>query len=241
MPEISVVLPIYNEKGNIENLVQEIIAAIEPLSKPFEILCVDDGSKDGSLETILALCARDARIQALSHERNFGQSAAQASGFGKARGSILVTLDADGQNNPADIPRLLSFIGEYDCACGIRGKRRDTWVRKLSSRIANRVRNWITGDSIQDSGCTLRAIRKDCLKEIPIFNGMHRFLPSLLRFKGKKVIEIPVDHRERTWGESKYGIRNRAFRGLIDTLAIRWWKARSFPQERLRKLEHGRH
>ncbi len=238
IPEISVILPIYNEKGNIETLVREIIAALEPLSRPFEILCVDDGSKDGSLETILSLASKDARVFALSHIKNFGQSAAQASGFSNARGSIMVTLDADGQNNPADIPRLLALIGEYDCACGIRGKRRDTWVRRLSSRIANRVRNGITGDSIQDSGCTLRAIKKDCLKEIPIFNGMHRFLPSLLRFKGKKVIEIPVDHRERTWGESKYGIRNRAFRGLIDTLAIRWWKARSFPQERLKKIEY---
>ena len=234
-PEISVVLPIYNEKGNIEPLVKEIIAALEPTGRMFEILCVDDGSKDESLSTILSLAEKDKRIVALSHKKNFGQSAAQATGFAKARGEILVTLDADGQNNPADIPRLLALLPENDCACGIRAKRRDTWIRKLSSCIANRVRNWITGDRIQDSGCTLRVIKKNCLKEIPVFNGMHRFLPSLLRFKGWKVIEILIDHRERTWGVSKYGIRNRAFRGLIDTIAVRWWKARSFPQERLKK------
>ncbi len=144
-PEISVVLPIYNEKGNIEPLVKEIIAALEPTGRMFEILCVDDGSKDESLSTILSLAEKDKRIVALSHKKNFGQSAAQATGFAKARGEILVTLDADGQNNPADIPRLLALLPENDCACGIRAKRRDTWIRKLSSRIANRVRNWITG------------------------------------------------------------------------------------------------
>lgn len=231
-PEISVILPIYNEEGNIEKMVEEIVAALEPLQRSFEILCVDDASQDKSVEKMKEVQAREKRIVIRRHKRNFGQSAAQATGFRHAQGSILVTLDADGQNNPADIPNLLALLGEYDCVCGIRRKRQDSWAKKKASKIGNGVRNWLTGDKIQDSGCTLRAFYKESLREIPIFNGMHRFLPTLLRTKGKRVTETLVDHRPRTWGKSKYGIKDRAWRGLLDCLAIRWWTKRSFPQER---------
>ncbi len=231
-PEISVILPIYNEKGNLAALTQEIISALIPIQKAFEIVCVDDGSKDGSVETLQELQQKDTRIVLVRHIRNFGQSAAQATGFRYARGNILITLDADGQNNPADIPHLLSLLPGYDCVCGVRRKRQDTWVRRMSSKIGNGVRNWITGDQIQDAGCTFRVFYRSALLEIPIFNGMHRFLPTLLRFKGKRVIETVIDHRPRTWGETKYGIRNRAWRGLLDCIAIRWCKMRCFPAAR---------
>lgn len=230
--DISVVLPIYNEEGNMEPLLEEIVQALTPLEKKFEIVCVDDCSKDSTVEKLKELREKDARVILLQHHKNFGQSAAQATGFHKAKGDIIVTLDSDRQNNPADIPKLLALIGEYDCVCGIRKKRRDNIIRKISSRTANKIRDWLTGDSVKDSGCNLRAIKKEALEEIPLFNGTHRFMPTLLRIKGKKVKEIEVDHRPRTWGKSNYGVWNRALRGLRDCLGIRWWKARSFPQNR---------
>lgn len=233
-PEISVILPIYNEQGNLEPLIAEIIQALESLHTPFEILGVDDGSSDGSVEKLKELASRDPRITAVCHRRNFGQSAAQATGFLHAKGQWVMTLDADGQNNPADLPKMLELLKKdnYDCVCGVRTKRQDNWVRRMSSKVANSIRNWLTGDQIRDAGCTLRVIRKDALVEIPMFNGMHRFLPTLLRYKGKRVLEMVVDHRPRTWGQTKYGIGNRAWRGLIDCLAMRWWKKRCFPVDR---------
>lgn len=233
-PKISVVLPIYNEEGNLEPLILEIAKVLEPLQTPFEILCVDDGSQDNSVSKLKELAKADPRVIVICHLRNFGQSAAQATGFYYAKGKIIMTLDSDGQNNPADLPNMLELLEKenYDCVCGARVKRQDNWIRRLSSRIANRVRNWLTGDKIQDSGCNLRVIRKSALLEIPMFNGTHRFLPTLLRYKGKRVFEISVNHRPRTWGKTKYGIGNRAWRGLMDCLAMRWWKKRCFPVDR---------
>ena len=230
--EISVILPIYNEEGNIEPLVHEIVQALEPLGKSFEIICVDDGSKDHGLEVMVSLRQKDPRIVVLSHRRNFGQSAAQATGFRYAQGRIFATLDADRQNDPADLPKLIEQLANADCVCGVRRKRQDNWLRKVASRIGNGFRNWLTGDRIRDSGCTLRVIKREALTEIPMFNGMHRFLPTLLRFQGRQVVELEVNHRPRVWGVSKYGIIKRAMRGLLDCLAIRWWKWRCFAQER---------
>ncbi len=235
LPEISVILPIYNEQGNIETLIQEIVQALNPLNIKFEILGIDDGSNDGSVATLQSLSQKDSRVVTICHHRNFGQSAAMATGFRYAKGNILVTLDADGQNNPADMPKMIELFrsNNYDCVCGVRTKRHDNWIRRASSKIANRIRNTITGDKVTDAGCTFRVIRKSALVEIPMFNGMHRFLPTLLRFKGKVVCEIPIDHRPRTWGTTKYGIRNRAWRGLIDCFGLRWWKSRCFLQDRI--------
>lgn len=230
--DISVVLPMLNEEGNIEPLLQEITQVLEKLRLTFEIICVDDGSSDGSAVVLKTLQGKDARVVPVYHRSNFGQSAAQATGFGCARGQVIVTMDADRQNDPADMPRLLEALTDVDCVCGIRQKRHDSWRRKVASRIGNTVRDWLTGDHVQDSGCTLRAIRSACLREIPVFNGMHRFLPTLLRFQGRLVREIPVNHRARVWGYSKYGILSRGIRGLFDCLAVRWWKWRAVPQQR---------
>lgn len=230
--EISVILPIFNEEGNIEPLIGEIRAALAPVTPHFEIIGVDDGSTDGSLAVLHSLQRQDPRVVVYAHRRNFGQSAAQATGILYACGAVIVTLDADRQNDPADIPRLLQALADTDCVCGVRQKRHDNWMRRVASRIGNGFRNWLTGDRIRDSGCTLRAMRREVLREIPMFNGMHRFLPTLLRFQGRRVLELQVNHRPRVWGKSKYGILQRGVRGLFDCLAIRWWKWRAFPQDR---------
>jgi glycosyltransferase involved in cell wall biosynthesis len=231
---ISVILPIFNEEGNMEPLIGEIIQALEPISPSFEVVCVDDCSTDRTIEVLRSLNQKDSRVVVLSHSRNFGQSAAQATGFRYAKGGIFITMDADRQNDPADIPTLLQAFVDTDCVCGIRRKRQDNRLRKIASKIGNGFRNWLTGDRIRDSGCTFRVMRRECLLEIPMFNGMHRFLPTLLRFQGRRVAEVEIGHRPRVWGKSKYGILNRAFRGLLDCMAIRWWKWRCFPQDRCR-------
>lgn len=231
----SVILPVYNERENLERLIAEISTALIPLAGDgFEIIAVDDRSSDGSLEKLKFIAEHNPHVQLLAHSWNCGQSAALATGINNARGDIIITMDADGQNNPADIGMLIDALKPgVDAICGIRKGRQDTWVRKVSSRVANRFRNWITGDTIQDAGCTFRVIRKHALDELPVFNGLHRFLPSLFRMKGYVVREVCVSHRPRTWGASKYGIRNRLGRGLIDCFAMRWWKNRIIPGRRL--------
>jgi glycosyltransferase involved in cell wall biosynthesis len=165
-------------------------------------------------------------VRIVRQRRNHGQSAALDAGFRFARGGVVVTLDADLQNDPADIPRLLERIGEYDVVSGVRARRQDSWVRKMSSRIANGVRNKVTHESVTDVGCTLRACRTEFLRRIPVFNGMHRFLPTLLRMEGARVTEVPVNHRPRLHGQPKYNIRNRLFRALADLYGVRWMQTR---------------
>jgi glycosyltransferase involved in cell wall biosynthesis len=162
----------------------------------------------------------------LRQRRNSGQSAALDAGFRFARGEIVVTLDADLQNDPADIPRLLERIGEFDVVSGVRARRQDSWVRRVSSRVANRVRNRVTHESVTDVGCTLRAARVEYLRRIHVFNGMHRFLPTLLRMEGARVTEVPVNHRPRLHGQPKYNIRNRIWRALMDLFGVRWMQTR---------------
>lgn len=234
-PVYSVVLPVYNEAGNMKDLITGIVAALGPTGHAFEIITVDDTSTDGSLDVLNALAASDARVRVLAHVKNCGQSAALATGLRHARGDIVITLDADGQNDPADIPVLCrALTNDVDAVCGVRQKRRDTWVRRASSRIANGFRNWITGDRLADAGCGFRVIRRDALADLPVFNGLHRFLPTLLRYQGFRVVEVPVNHHPRTWGTSKYGIGNRMFRGIYDCLAMRWWRRRAVPGRRLK-------
>jgi len=225
-PEISLVIPVYNEEENLPILEGEIRAAMEATGRPYEVIYVDDGSSDGSPEVLRALAQKDPRIRVIRQRRNHGQSAALDAGFRHARGSVVVTLDADLQNDPADIPRLLERIGEYDVVSGVRARRRDSWVRKMSSRIANGVRNRVTHESVTDVGCTLRACRTEFLRRIPVFNGMHRFLPTLLRMEGARVTEVPVNHRPRLHGQPKYNIRNRLFRALADLYGVRWMQTR---------------
>ncbi len=225
-PQLSVVIPVYNEKDNLLPLWSEMRAALESISRTYEVILVDDGSDDGSAEVLAEMrrSCRDIRVLRLS--RNCGQTAALMAGFRAARGEIFVTLDADLQNDPADIRALLDMIPEYDAAVGYRSRRMDGWVRLASSRIANAVRNALSGDDIIDTGCTLKAFRRPCLDSVPMFNGMHRFLPTLVRMSGFRVCQVPVSHRPRVAGVSKYGIGNRVFHSFHDLLAVRWMKSR---------------
>jgi len=232
---ISVVVPAYNEEESVPVLAREIAAALRPSKIAFEILVVDDGSSDGTARVAASLAKEYPELRVLRHARNCGQSAGMATGFAAALGEVIVTLDADGQNDPADIPRLLSALDEgTDCVCGVRTVRKDTFVKRASSKIANKFRSAIVGDKVADAGCAFRAIRKRALREVLVFNGMHRFLPTILGAQGYRVVEIPVNHRPRALGVSKYGINNRLWRGIRDCFALRWYKARAVPGARLR-------
>jgi len=225
-PDISVVIPAYNEAESIEECVCEVVSVLGQLGQSHEVVVVDDGSTDGTFAVLRSLRAQFPQLRALRFRKNAGQTAAMAAGFERARGDVVVTMDADLQNDPADIPRLLDALGEFDVVCGIREKRHDTFVRRISSRIANGVRNWLTHESIRDVGCSLRAMKREFLAELKLYDGMHRFLPTLLKLEGATVIEIPVNHRRRRRGRTKYGIRNRLFRGLRDLFAVRWMQRR---------------
>jgi dolichol-phosphate mannosyltransferase len=226
LAEISVVIPVYNEEENLPLLAAEVQGAMRSFGRPYEVVYVDDGSTDGSAEVLLGLAREDPAVRVVHQRRNSGQTAALDAGFRLARGAIVVTLDSDLQNDPADIPRLLALMDRYDVVSGVRTQRRDTWVRKASSRIANRVRNRLTHDSVTDVGCTLRACRADLLRRVPMFTGMHRFLPTLLKMAGARTTEIPVNHRPRLHGQPKYNISNRLWRALADLFAVRWMQKR---------------
>ena len=227
-PSYSVILPVYNEAGNLARLIDEINTAIAPSAgERYEIIAVDDCSTDDSLNQLRQIEANNPRLRIITHRMNCGQSAALVSGLRAARGDIIITMDADGQNDPADIPALLDVLApDVDAVCGVRRKRLDTTVRRISSRVANGFRNAVTGDKLADAGCGFRAMRRNVIVELPAFNGIHRFLPTVLRYQGFRVIEVPIGHRPRTWGQSKYGIGNRMVRGMVDCLAMRWWKRR---------------
>ena len=226
-PQLSLVVPAFNEAESLAELVGEIRSALDPALADWELLLVDDGSTDRTLEVARRLAAGEPRIRVLRHLRRAGQSAALALGFRSARGARVVTLDADLQNDPADLPRLLALLDRADVVNGVRAERRDTLVRKLSSKIGNGFRNWMTGESVTDVGCSLRVMRAEPLRRVKMFRGMHRFLPTLLRMEGARVIEVPVAHRPRHAGSSKYGIANRLFTGLHDVLAVRWMQRRA--------------
>jgi dolichol-phosphate mannosyltransferase len=234
-PQISVVLPCYNEADNLEPMLAELRAALEPLGRSYEVIYVDDGSTDDSADRLMRLQAQHACVRYVRHKRNFGQSAAFHTGFQIVRGQVIITLDADLQNDPADIPRLLALVETEgaDAVCGIRQKRRDSWTKRASSRVANRVRDRVLRDGIHDAGCAYRVIRREALEQLPGFRALHRFLPTILKWHGFKVIEAPVNHRPRTMGVSKYGIGNRLFVGLADLVGMRWYRARHFPPDRL--------
>lgn len=232
--DVSIILPCFNEEGNLEPLARELLALLDRQPQEFEIIFVEDGSSDGSLQTLRGIEARDSRVRVFAHHSHRGQSAAHATGFRRARGEILVTMDSDGQDNPADIPRLLDALRGYDGACGVRTRRRDPWLRRASSAVGNGVRNWLTGVQVADAGCAYRALRREALSELLIFNGMHRFLPTILKLQGYRLTEVEVSHRPRTRGNSKYGIRDRAMRGLVDCLAVLWYRRRVLPRRRER-------
>jgi glycosyltransferase involved in cell wall biosynthesis len=224
--QVSLVIPVYNEAESLPVLAAEVGAAMERLGRPYEVLFVDDGSTDGGAEVLAGLAAADPRVRVVRLAKNQGQSAALAAGFRRVRGEVVVTLDADLQNDPADIPRLLAALEGCDLVSGVRVERRDTWVRRFSSRIANRVRDAVIHDGITDVGCSLKAYRVEFLRDLPAFKGMHRFLPALAQLAGARAREIPVAHRPRRFGATKYGIGNRLFRALADLLAVAWMQKR---------------
>lgn len=226
---VSIVIPVFDEVEALPALLAELQTTLDALAIEYEILFVDDGSSDGSGEWLDSIAARDLRVRTLHFRRNSGQSAAFAAGFQSARGEYIVTLDADGQNPPQEIPSLLEPLlsGQADLVAGYRIGRQDNGWRRLQSRIANAVRNRLTGETIRDTGCSLKAFRREFVVGIPMYRGMHRFLPTLCRLEGaKRVIEVAVSHRPRTTGSSKYGMWNRALGGFADLLAVRWMQRR---------------
>jgi len=225
--EISVVVPVYNEEGNLPVLIPKLTEVLKGLGHSFEMIFVDDGSSDGSRRILRSMASQVPSLRVLRFKENRGLSTALVAGMREARGEKIVTLDSDLQNDPADIPMLLEYLDRYDMATGWRQKREDSWLKKISSKVANTVRNRLSGENIQDSACTLRAFKKECIKEIPAFNGMHRFLSTLVKMKGYRIIEVPVSHHPRMFGESKYNIRNRMVRSFVDLLAVRWMKRRA--------------
>jgi dolichol-phosphate mannosyltransferase len=220
-PAVSVVVPLFNEEENVPILQAELTSALTGLD--YEIIFVDDGSVDRTVERI----APDPRVRLVQFERNAGQSAAIYAGLHGARGDIAVLIDGDLQNDPADIPTLLTEIGRgADLVCGYRAQRKDTVVKRITSRIANFVRSRFTKDGVRDTGCTLKAMKRECISALLPFKGMHRFIPALVKGAGYRLVEIPVNHRPRKFGQSKYGLGNRALRATIDMFGVRWLLSR---------------
>ncbi|MFQ5525649.1 MAG: glycosyltransferase family 2 protein [Thermoanaerobaculia bacterium] len=235
-PDLSIIVPAYNEAENLAILVSEIRKALTWADSTYEIILVDDASTDASPGVMRRLAEANQYLRVIRHDCNLGQSAALVAGFERARGAIVITLDADLQNDPGDIPRLLEELDDCDVVCGIRTERQDSWVRKVSSRIANGARNWMTSESIADVGCSLRAYRAEFLRGLPAFDGMHRFLPTLLRLNGARVREIPVNHRPRRFGTSKYGVNDRLWRGISDLFGVRWLQRRWIDRSAAREI-----
>ena len=229
--DISIVIPVYNEEDSLRPLIAELRDILDALGRFYEIIFVDDGSQDQSWEIVKGFASADRHIRAIRFKENRGQTAAFDAGFKNARGDIVVTLDADLQNDPRDIPRLLEKIGEFDVVCGWRHRRKDPWIRITSSKIANFVRNKLSQEDIVDTGCSLKAYKRECLERLKLFNGMHRFLPTLVKVEGFTVTEVKVNHRPRRFGRTKYNIRNRMVRSFTDLLAVRWMKKRHLDYE----------
>ena len=220
-PDFSVVIPLYNEEENLPLLQNEIREALG--GRNYELILVDDGSSDGTVGAVVP--APEVRL--LRFKKNAGQSAAMLAGMRAARGAVIVLLDGDLQNDPRDIPALLDGIaGGADLVCGFRARRKDTVVKKLTSRIANFVRSRFVGDGVRDTGCTLKALRRECVGALVPFKGLHRFIPALIKGAGFRIVEIPVNHRARQYGVSKYGLGNRALRATTDMLGVRWLQSR---------------
>ncbi len=229
--DISIVIPVYNEEDSLRPLISELRGVLSGLGRSYEIIFVDDGSRDRSFEILKEAVSLDPKTRVIRFKENKGQTAAFDAGFKAALGDIVITMDADLQNDPQDIPHLLKKIGEFDVVCGWRYKRRDPWIKIVSSKIANRVRNKLSQEDVVDTGCSLKAYRRECLTRLKLFNGMHRFLPTLLKMEGFKVTQVKVNHQPRRFGKTKYNTRNRIVRGFIDLLAVRWMKRRHLDYE----------
>src|SRR2546427_11737698 len=228
--DVSLVVPLYDERESLPLLVEEIGRALGARARwTYEIVAVDDGSTDGSLDVLKALKRDHPELHVVAFAHNAGQTAAFAAGFQAARGRVIVTLDADLQNDPADVPALVAELERSGATAvvGYRTNRHDSGWKRLQSRIANGVRNRLNRETIRDTGCSLKAFRADAVRALPLFDGMHRFLPTLIRMGGGTVVEVPVRHRPRRFGRTKDGMWNRVFRSLADALAVRWMQRRA--------------
>jgi dolichol-phosphate mannosyltransferase len=227
-PEVSVILPVFNEAECIAFVVEELVSVLTAsLPVTFEIVAVDDGSSDDTLERMNGLRARFPQVRVLRHSANVGQSFAFCTGFHAARGKIIVTFDADGQNDPADIPVVVGRIGPAcDCCCGYRADRQDTRSRRLAGRFSNMIRNSVLHEDIIDTGCSTKAFRAEYVKNLQPWNGLHRFLGSFVAMRGGRIEQVPVHHRNRHAGASKYTNWKRLQKTVVDLFGVKWLKAR---------------
>ncbi|MCX7825818.1 MAG: glycosyltransferase family 2 protein [Verrucomicrobiae bacterium] len=227
-PYLSVIVPVYNEEENVASVAAEVAGVLDRATLDYEILFVNDCSSDGTGVRLDELRRANPRLRALHLARKTGQSGALYAGLRAARGEVIATLDGDGQNDPADILRLLERLRRGDVAmvCGWRTQRRDSLVKRISARIANRVRNWVTADGVHDTGACPRVFTRAVAEAMIAFNGMHRFMPALALMGGFKITEMPVAHRQRRHGVSKYGIGGRLLRGLFDLVGVLWLRRR---------------
>ncbi len=225
--DLSVIAPAFNEVDNVQPLVERIRDVFVPLNLRFEAIIVDDTSTDGTREKLLELCGVYPWLRVVTLAKNSGQTAAMDAGFRAARGRVWGTVDADMQNDPGEIPRLMAMLGpEVDMVNGWRKKRSDNALRLIQTKIANGIRNWISEESIQDSACSLKVYKRQCLEGLTLYKGMHRFFPTLVKMRGYKVIEVPVSHNPRLHGVTKYKFGSRVIRAFVDLLAVRWMKKR---------------
>ncbi len=229
--DVAVVVPVRNEAENVGPLIEEIAAALRG-HETFETLFIDDGSDDATPAALAALSAEHPELRVLRHRKSCGQSSAIATGVAAARAPVIITMDGDGQNDPADMPALLARYraaadGDMMMVAGQRTKRQDTWLRRLSSRVANNVRAGLLGDATQDTGCGLKVFSRTAFLEMPRFDHMHRFLPALMQRRGGQVVSVPVGHRPRLRGTSKYGVWNRLWVGIFDLLGVMWLQRRA--------------
>ena len=235
-PDLSLVVPVHNEEGNLPRLWEEIAALLAVRPERAEVLFVNDGSTDGSSRVLDDLRAKDARIRVLDHDRNHGLTAALDCGFHHAKGAVIAMCDADLQNPPGELAKLLDALPGHDMVIGWRKHRDDPWLKRISSRVANAWRNRRTGEQVHDTGCGLKVFRREVVERVKLWNGMHRFLATLARYEGFQVTEVVVAHRPRASGRSHYGVWNRLWKGLRDVKAVRWmrdnrlaWKATERP------------
>lgn len=225
--QVSIVVPIYNEEECIEKSLKEIAGVMGQNTYSWELLAIDDGSSDGTPGVLKKVAAEMPQMRILTLTPNSGQSAAFGVGFRHARGRTIITIDADGQNDPADIPRLLENLGGHDCCFGYRVTRRDSFAKRIGSKIGNGIRNWALQEDIRDTGCSLKAFPAEMARDLPMWHGMHRFLGSLLMMKGATIAQIPVNHRPRELGTSKYTNFGRLKTTIGDLKAVRWMKKRN--------------
>ncbi len=231
IPEVSIVIPVYNEEENVPILASVLVDVMEKTGYSYEVIFVDDGSTDSSGLILKKLCSENPNFKTIRFKRNSGQTAAMDAGFKAVKGKFVVSMDADLQNDPKDIPLLLEGLKSYDVVCGWRHKRNDPWIKLISAKVANFIRNKLSDEDIKDTGCSLKAYKRECLDKIKLYNGLHRFLPTLFKMEGFTVTEVKVNHFPRKHGVSKYGISNRMFRAFYDLLVVRWMKKRRLNYE----------